>query len=159
MFHIGIFPPAFLNAFWGRAPIAIAVLCHYAFCVQIRFLHITQPFFHCRIVLSNRGFVAKLLVKHVCHKDKSARPGQVVGVVIKKRRGNVGNRSARFLGIPYIVQPFPVQLGIVEQKAFPKAANCPVAKPRLAFVSLGAVNGHAFVVTRDCPTGILVNLV
>ena len=80
-------------------------------------------------------------------------PGDVVGIILPERRGDVGNAAIDGLGFANVIHPFAVNIRDVEEKHLAGSAARTVAEPAHAFVPLRAVGWHTAVVPTDSTGG------
>ncbi len=118
-----------------------------------------HPAFHGRIMGTDRAVVAELAVQHIRHIEEGRRPGHVIGIDRPVIRGDIRDASFRAHGVLDILQPFVIQLGIIENKGFAVSACRTVAQPAETFVTLRAVGRHPAIITTDSPIRVLMDLV
>ena len=139
-----------------HAPVAIGV-AHEDSVDEVAGLHVHQPPLHGVVMLAYGLYVAIAGVYHVCHGDKSPRPGHIVRIVAPIGRRHVGERAVLPLAVFEVLQPFGVKSMVVEDIRFAVVARGAVSRPAHPFVSLRAVGRHTAVVAADSPIGIAVN--
>ena len=132
--------------FGRNAPVSVFVFGNqpvlHVFPAQVK-----HPFADGRVAPFHRFPVSELGVKHVAGERKHGRPGDIVIIIHPESRSDIAEASVLALGFADVTCPFAIKRVDVEQVTFAPASHGAVAQPRLAFVALGTIDGHAFIVS------------